>query len=275
MSHGPTRLPTRGRTRRPARMKARITAAACTVTVLTAGLLFSDAVSASAHVLVVPDTTTPGSSALLTFRVPNEHPGAVTTQVTLTLPTSDPFPAVSVQPLAGWTTTVTDAKLPTPVVDDDGATLTRAAHTVTWIAQKGNGIGADQLQQFVISVGPLPRSGTVSIPATQTYSDGTVVAWNQPTPTGGAEPAHPAPTFTVGPATADTGSRPTGGPTVSASPAPDTTAGTPGQPAVRAASVSTTDGTARWLGGVGLVVGALGLTVGAVGLTAARRRHTR
>jgi len=263
--------------RSPAPRLARTATAPGAVTLLTAAVILSGPVPASAHVRVVPDTTTPGSYALLTFRVPNEDPKAVTTRVTLTLPTTDPFPAVSAQPLAGWTTIVTEAKLPKPVVDDDGATLTRAPRTVTWTARKGQGIGADQLQQFVISVGPLPKSGTVSIPATQTYSDGTVVAWNQPTPTGGAEPEHPAPAFTIGPSTGDqdADTSPSAGPTVSVSPAPDTTAATPGQQVTRTAAVSTTDGTARWLGGAGLAVGALGLIVGALGLTAARRRKTR
>jgi hypothetical protein len=36
--------------------------------------------------------------------------------------------------------------------------------------------------------------------ATQTYSDGTVVEWDQPTPASGEEPEHPAPTLTIGPA---------------------------------------------------------------------------
>ena len=219
---------------------------------LTAALVLGAALPASAHVRVVPDTTTPGSYALLTFRVPNEDPTARTTRVTLTLPTTDPFPAVSVQPLAGWDATVTDAALPQPVVDDEGATLTRAPHTVTWTARPGQGIGRDQLQLFVLSVGPLPKAGTVLIPATQTYSDGTVVDWDQPTPAGGAEPEHPAPAFTVG-----------------------TAASAATRPDVRAAAVPTTDGTARWLGGAGLVVGAVGLLVGALGLTAARRRRTR
>lgn len=245
-------------------------------TLLTAGVLLGGADPASAHVRVVPDTTTPGSYALLTFRVPNEDPTAVTTKLTLTLPTTDPFPAVSVQPLAGWDATVTDAPLPKPVTDDGGATLTRAPHTVTWTAQQGQGIGADQLQLFVLSVGPLPKSGTVLIPATQTYSDGTVVTWNQPTPASGAEPEHPAPAFTIGPPAA--GADPAGSPaspTVTASRTTDGSVGSAGQPVVQSAAVSPTDGTARWLGGVGLLVGAVGLLVGALGLTAARRRQPR
>ncbi len=261
-----------------ARPVCRTATATVAATLLAADLLLGVA-PASAHVHLVPDTTAPGSEeALLTFRVPNEDPTAVTTKVALTLPTTNPFPAVSVEPLAGWDATVTEAPLPRPVVADGGATLTRAPHTVTWTAQKGHGIAANELQLFVIAVGPLPKSGTVVIPATQTYSDGTVVTWNQPTPAGGAEPEHPAPSFTIGPAVAN--AEPAGssaGPTVTASAAPSVTAGAPPPPAVRvaAAAASATDGTARWLGGAGLLVGVVGILIGALGLTAARRRLTR
>ena len=45
-------------------------------------------------------------------------------------------------------------------------------------------------------MGPFPKgAGSLSLPATQTYSDGTVVKWDQPTPAGGKEPEHPAPTL--------------------------------------------------------------------------------
>ena len=52
-------------------------------------------------------------------------------------------------------------------------------------------------QDFDISAGPLPAAGTVALPAVQTYSDGTVVRWDQPNPSGGAEPEHPAPELVV------------------------------------------------------------------------------
>ena len=42
-------------------------------------------------------------------------------------------------------------------------------------------------------------------PATQTYSDGTIVKWDQPTPPGGAEPEHPAPEIALTGAKADAG----------------------------------------------------------------------
>ena len=67
----------------------------------------------------------------------------------------------------------------------EGTTLTKAPRTVTWQAQPGTRIDPGQYQDFDISAGPLPAAGTVALPAVQTYSDGTVVRWNQPTPAGG------------------------------------------------------------------------------------------
>ena len=63
-------------------------------------------------------------------------------------------------------------------------------------AAPGTGISSDQVALFRISVG-LPDGDTVRFPATQTYSDGTVVRWDQePLPDGG-EPEHPAPELTL------------------------------------------------------------------------------
>ena len=39
--------------------------------------------------------------------------------------------------------------------------------------------------------------GTVLLPATQTYSDGEVVRWDEPTPSSGEEPEHPAPALST------------------------------------------------------------------------------
>lgn len=214
--------------------------------ILTGAVVFFGAASASAHVHVDPSTTEPGGDAIPTFRVPTESAAAGTTKVEVTLPTQDPFPCVSARALAGWTVTVTDSKLPAPVVDDDGVTLTKAPHTVTWTAHAGSAVGPGQFQEFELQVGALPKSGTVVLPVTQTYSDGSVVTWNEPTPAGGEEPEHPAPSF-------------------------DVVAGPSSTPAKTA---SASDDTARALGVAGIVVGAIGAGIGLAGTAAARRRRS-
>jgi periplasmic copper chaperone A len=90
------------------------------------------------------------------------------------------------------------------------------------------------------------------LPVAQYYSDGTVVNWTEPTVPGKAEPKHPAPVFTVTAATEAT-----------AAPAAGTQASGTSTPV----STTTTDNTARVLGGVALLV-----AVVAGGLVLFRRR---
>ena len=129
-----------------------------------------------------PTTPHPGSYSVLTFEVPNESEnGALTTQLSVALPNVE---SASTEAMPGWT-----ARL-----DRDAAAGT--VSSVTWTAAPGTGIAADQFALFRISV-KLPDAQTVSLPATQTYSDGTVVKWDQSTPPGGAEPEYPAPAIAL------------------------------------------------------------------------------
>lgn len=86
--------------------------------------------------------------------------------------------------IPGWT-----ARL-----DRDTAAGTVSA--VTWTAAQGAGISADQFALFRISV-KLPEGDSVSFPTTQSYSDGTVVRWDQPPLPDGGGPEYPAPALTL------------------------------------------------------------------------------
>jgi uncharacterized protein YcnI len=195
--------------------------------------LLAAAAPAWAHVHADADNPAPGSYSVITFRVPNEsEKGALTTQLSVTLPNVD---SASTETMPGWT-----ARL-----DRDAAA--GVTHSVTWTAAPGTGIGPDQFALFRISV-KLPDAKTISLPATQTYSDGTVVKWDQPTPPGGAEPENPVPEIAL------TGSKAAGDDGMSMAAAQPTAA-----PA---------DGTARWLAG-----GALALSVIAVGAAVLVRRR--
>jgi uncharacterized protein YcnI len=195
--------------------------------------------AAWAHVHASSDNPVRGAMAIVTFQVPNEsNTGAATTALTVTLPNAT---SASVESMPGWT-----AKL-----DRDAASGT--VRSVTWTAPPNGGIGVDQFALFRISV-QLPDTDTVSFPATQTYSDGAVVKWDQPPPAGGGEPEHPAPMLTLaaGPGAAHDHHPPSGTPA-------DHTAASP--------QARSPDNTARLLGGAALVVAALG-----VGLALIRRR---
>jgi uncharacterized protein YcnI len=181
--------------------------------------------SAWAHVHASSDSSVRGGTAIVTFQVPNESAsGAATTALTVTLPN---VASARTETMPGWT-----AKL-----DRDAAS--GSVRSVTWTAAPNSGIQVDQFGLFRISV-QLPDTDTVSFPATQTYSDGSIVKWDQPPLPGGGEPEHPAPTLTL-----------TAGPVTHEHQAPSSHAA--GQ------LKSPPDNTARWLGGAALVVSALGI----------------
>ena len=145
------------------------------------------AAPASAHVTVNSPGATAGGYAVLTFRVPTESDTASTTKLAVSVPK---FQSVSVQRVAGWTYSVKKS----------GDTVTE----IDWTADGAdNAIKPGEFGQFPISVGPLPKTKSVSFGAIQTYSDGSVVQWNQTAAAGSdTEPEHPKPTLVL--AAADT-----------------------------------------------------------------------
>jgi uncharacterized protein YcnI len=229
------------------------------VAVTSLALVALPAAAASAHVHIDPATTTAGGFTVLTVRVPNESSTAATSKVVVDLPTDHPLLSVMTQPVPGWTATVATAPLPEPV-DFFGTTLTEAPATVSWTADPGQEIADGQFQQFPLSVGPLPDEGTeLVLPTHQTYTDGTVVDWADPTPDSGDEPEHPAPEFTTTAAEAD-GHGQTAEPSVEPSAGPA---------ASDDAEDAEPDTLARTLGLVGVVLGAGALVVALV----SRRRR--
>lgn len=184
---------------------------------LTAALVVAAPLSASAHIRVSPVAAAAGADdTVLTFAVPNESDSATTTRVRVDLPTSTPFGDVAYEPVPGWSAHVTTARLARPA-KVDGATVTEAPVSIEWTAAAGTRLTDGQVQLFAVTVGPMPDTGRVLLPATQTYSDGSVVRWNQPTPATGEEPAHPAPTVYIRDALPEADAQPAaGGLTVSA-----------------------------------------------------------
>lgn len=238
---------------------------AITIASLTAVGVVAGAGVAAAHVTVNPSEAAAGGFTKLTFRVPNESPTAGTITVAVELPADHPFAYVSVKQVPGWTVVPTKTTLATPVTEGD-ITIKEAVTSVTWTADPGTMIGPGEFAEFDISAGPVPDTETLEFPTTQTYSDGEVVQWNEPTPASGEEPEHPAPTLTVGPADEDghggSAAPASGDPTVAPSTAPSVAA-------VAATTSSGSDSTATILAAVGIVIAAAALVVAAVAL---RRR---
>jgi uncharacterized protein YcnI len=150
--------------------------------------VLATATPAAAHVTVSPAQATQGSHARLAFEVPNESDTAGTTKLEVQMPENATLTAAAVQPVQGWTATVTRS--------GDKVSL------ITWTASEGFAIKPGEFQEFVISAGPLPTGvDQVLFKALQTYSDGTVVRWIDP-PTADAE--HPAPALKLVAATGET-----------------------------------------------------------------------
>jgi uncharacterized protein YcnI len=200
-----------------------------TSTAVTAALLFG-AAPAWAHVHVDADDATPGGYATLVFHVPNEsEKGALTTQLRVDLPD---VASASTEVMPGWA-----ARL-------DRDTAAGTVRSVTWVAGPSTGIPPDQFALFRISV-KLPDQQSVNFPATQTYSDGQVVKWDQPPLANGDEPEYPVPTLNL--TAGEAHEQPQAAPRVAAQ------------------ESASTDGSARWLAGGALVLAAVSLAVVMIG----------
>ncbi len=222
---------------------------AATVGALTlAGLAI--AAAASAHVTVSPTSLPQGSTAELTFKVPNEESKANTVSLQLQIPTDHPIAQVLAKPVPGWTISVHTVTLAKPLTTDDG-TFTTAVNEIDWT---GGTIQPGQYQDFQISVDPLPSDTTQLVfKAVQTYSNGDVVRWIDLSTSGDPNPDHPAPVLTLTPASSGS----------------TTATATASAPAVAtpAPSSSSIDG----LGIAGLVLGAIGAACGVAALLFVRK----
>jgi uncharacterized protein YcnI len=159
--------------------------------------VFAVALPASAHVTVTaPGATRGGGDQEITFRVPVEK-NLETVKLTVALPTDTPIASVDVKPVPGWTHVEKTVKLAKPIKTDDGD-ITEAVSQITWTAGAGQGLKPGEYGDFTIIAGQLPDAATLVFAAIQTYSDGSVVSWNQRQAAGSTvEPDFPAPTLAL------------------------------------------------------------------------------
>jgi uncharacterized protein YcnI len=214
---------------------------ATTIGAATSIAMLVGAAPASAHVHVEAENAAPGSTTVLTFQVPGEsETGALTTQLSVALPN---VASARAEVMPGWTSRL------------ERNTAAGTVSSVTWTAAPSVGISPDQFALFRLSV-TLPNQPSVSLPATQTYSDGQVVHWDQPPLPGGGEPEHPAPMLSL-----------------SGAPAPEHAMAAPAAQAAEAAPTAqpvaaapaAPDDTARWLAGGALIVAAVGVVLAVLG----------
>ncbi|WP_028927302.1 YcnI family protein [Pseudonocardia acaciae] len=223
---------------------------------------------AYAHVTAQPESVAKGGYAKIAFRVPTESATAGTVKLVVTLPADHPITSVRTSPIPGWTAQIDKAPL-NPPVESGGKRISEAPRTITWTAQPGTRIGPTEFAEFDVSMGPLPSdTDQLSFPAAQYYDDGKVVNWDQPQAPGAEEPEHPAPTVKLvagGGGHHDAAAAEHGSASATAGGhGSDSGAGSGG-------SGGGADNTARWLGGIGLVLGALGFGLGAGAVARVRR----
>lgn len=147
------------------------------VAAVSAGAVMLPAAPASAHVRVLSEGAEAGKPATLRFRVPSEMEFSTTVRIDVALP--EGVTAASVPSVKGWT------------VSRAGGGGKAASHIV-WTAGSGNEIKPAETRTFTVRAEPLPKQAVLRFDTVQTYSDGSVVTWNQPS-TGGREPDFPSP----------------------------------------------------------------------------------
>jgi hypothetical protein len=137
------------------------------------------------------------------------------------------------------------------MIINDGVQVTEAPSKIIYTANKGVSIKAGQFQEFPVALDLTPNVGSVEFPTIQTYSNGDVVKWNEPTLPDGQEPANPAPTLYINDA-----------------PPTDTESGVTIAATDEAASTAST---ALILGTAGLALGVIALVLGLFAFIRTRR----
>lgn len=181
------------------RFRSRATAAASMLAAAGAmvALTGAAALPAPGHVHVEGDAEV-GTSATVTFRVPNESDSASTVRIEVELPSDTPFTTVRTQSKPGWVSEIVWSDLETPIAIGD-AQVERYVSSIVW-STTGEGIAPGEFDLFVATMGPVPDRSEVALPTLQTYSDGWTQEWVEVEVPGAhhADLARPAPVLSIG-----------------------------------------------------------------------------
>lgn len=225
---------------------------------ITSGLFSSGIAAAHVTANIYGKPAAKGGYASIVMRVPNEDEKLATTQLRVAVSEDYKFGSVRTKPVPGWTPKIVKTKLDKPITNAYGAEITELVTAVVWTAEKGSEIGPDEYQEFSFSAGPLPEDvDQLVLPSTQVYQKGKVVKWEEE-PQEGAELERPAPVVPLA-SKVEEGA---------VSQVAESTEEQSAEPAAKA------DITARWLGGLGLIIGALGLGIGVGSVTRARKQRS-
>ena len=145
------------------------------VRLLAAGLtsvsiLLAFASPAAARVSIVPDHATDGGTQTFAFRLADERADTASTRLELVFPQDTPVAYVRVDPVPGWTATITPRPLDPPI-KVDGKTISEVAGSVVL---QGGSVAPHEFETFPITMGPLPANGRLTFHAIQTFANGEV-----------------------------------------------------------------------------------------------------
>ena len=158
--------------------------------ILPALLLSALATPAMAHVVIANPQAKAGGTFIAGFRVSHGCAGSPTNTITVTVPES--IVTARPQPKAGWTLSMTHAKLAAPVAGEGGP-ITERVSSITW---SGGPLPADQYDEFVVMLRLPDTAGTLNFPVLQSCLKG-AENWAELPDASGKRPAHPAASLTV------------------------------------------------------------------------------
>jgi uncharacterized protein YcnI len=162
-------------------MKKALLVAATTVALSAIG-------TATAHVGTNPGTAPAGQTSLIAFGVGHGCEGSPTTSVSIRIPAG--VTSAKPRPKAGWRISIRKGRLPRPVKDFAGNTVTRGVLDVTW---SGGRLVDDYFDTFELSLGmPNTPGKTLWFPTVQRCVRG-VHRWIAIPKKGKPEPEEPAP----------------------------------------------------------------------------------
>jgi uncharacterized protein YcnI len=221
------------------------------------------AAPAAAHVSIDPPSVPKGSTAHVSFIVPNESEDARTNRVQVYFPPApEAIPEVAVEAMEGWHVSIRKQRLSSPIVTEDGS-ISEVVSSITWVANNtSTAIGPDEFAAFSINADGLPDDADeVVFRVVQSYNDGSTVRWVDPVSDTGPEAEHPTPVLelTDGTNASDGGATATTQPTEASGSSSGVT------------TISAQDDNARALAVIAIIVGGVAL-VAATGALMRRRR---
>ena len=223
--------------------------------------------AAEAHISLHPNTIPAGAFATLDVRVPGEQEGAHVTKVDTLFPPG--FTSVDYENVPGWSARVIEAKLATPIKEGGETINTEVSQILwTWTGPLGE-VNNAQFINFPLSLA-IPENATgkaLEFRTVQTYSNGQVVHWIEPSLT--AE--HPSPRINVtskGGVIQDVAGHEAG-------PEAGQTGASQPTPAASGTTVAkSAGGASKGLGLAALILGAVGLLIALGALLVARGART-